>query len=352
MKKLALMVLLCAVALLSCGCGATKKLKYTTAISQLDSGKYDKAKKNFQELGDYQNAKIYADECDYKHAIACMDEAKYGEAATLLEGISGYSAAADMYIDCRYKYAAQLVEAGEYEEAEEIYEEQITYADSATLLTECRYLYAQALAVQNHHKKAMELLGELDDYKDSRSLYRHSAYILAKKYFKEKDNYEAYLLFDGLGKYKKSKQYIKKIMARSKSAIYKKAVETYEAGEMKKAAELFKGTKGYKDSDDYTKQIKLYRYAQGGWYCQTKAMQNIGSRYNLEINGWDIQVTIRQGYTTNNKESTYAYKMSMEKYKGKWCLHYGEDTYFVQSKKKLAAYRGGKKCEVYKRQQD
>lgn len=141
-------------------------------------------------------------------------------------------------------------------------------------------------------------------------------------------------------------------MGRSKSTIYKKAVESFEDGMMKRAYKLFRGTKGYKDSNDYLKQIDLYQKVQGSWICQTNAMKNIGSKYTLEFNGWDIVVTIRQGYTTDNKESSYSYTTTGEEYKGKWCLHYGKDTYFCMNKKKLVAYRGGKRCESYKKQTD
>lgn len=352
-KKVVLLVLFClCMAGMVCGCGTTKKIKYTTAISQLDSGKYDKAKKNFLELGDYENAPLYADECDYKHALECMENGDYAKASELLQNISDYTSASDLYVESEYKRAGQLMEAGQYDEARNIYDEYITYEDSVNLIKECDYLHANAAIAKEDYENAVEMLKRIEGYKDADSILVSASYAYGVIKYKEGEYYDAYMLFENAEGYKKANKYLKKIMVRSKSTIYKKAVEAFDKEKMQQARKLFKGTGSYKDSKDYLKRINLYYSIQGVWECQTRAMENIGSKYTLSFSGWNCEVTIRQGYTTDNKESTYSYTVSNEYFKKHWCVHYGEDTYYYLSgkkNKKLVANRGGKDGESYKK---
>lgn len=106
MKKgcLALCLVLLLVALV--GCDATD---YKKATELYESGKYAEAQAMFEELGDYEDSRTKAKDCQYMQAKALMDGGKYAEAQAIFEKLGDYKDSKTCIQDCKwYSFVAYV----------------------------------------------------------------------------------------------------------------------------------------------------------------------------------------------------------------------------------------------------
>jgi hypothetical protein len=87
------------------------KNAYTAAEAQLKAGEYLDAKDAFLALGDYEDAKTRALECDYRRAESYADADRLSEAISLLGTLTDYPGAETLLKTCRDRLYDQALEA-------------------------------------------------------------------------------------------------------------------------------------------------------------------------------------------------------------------------------------------------
>ena len=69
---------------------SSEQVMYDEAVSLLDEGKFEEAKKKFEDLGSFSDSENMVKECDYKFAETKADDRKYLEAYELYESLGDY----------------------------------------------------------------------------------------------------------------------------------------------------------------------------------------------------------------------------------------------------------------------
>ena len=115
-------------------------VKYNSAVSLMDNGKYEDAVEAFEALNGYKDSEeqiVTCKECAYTDAVALMDDEKYDEAIVAFESMNGYKDSEEQISACK------------------------------TAIKECAYADAVALMGAENVVEAYEALMALDGYKDS-----------------------------------------------------------------------------------------------------------------------------------------------------------------------------------------
>lgn len=128
MKKIAAVVLICAVVLCLSGCQSSD---YKAAVSAMDSGNYAEALTTLESLGDYKDAGELAQECRYALAAMDFDAGDYENAQAAFLALGDYKDSVDQAKACAYHLAVEVFEAGRYEEALKSFKGLDGYEDSA-----------------------------------------------------------------------------------------------------------------------------------------------------------------------------------------------------------------------------
>lgn len=116
------------------------KNAYAAAEAQLKAGEYLDAKDAFLALGDYEDAKTRALECDYRRAEAYADADRLSEAISLLGTLTDYPGAETLLKTCRdrlYDQALEATYACRLDEAVQRWNELGDYRDSMKLKQRC-----------------------------------------------------------------------------------------------------------------------------------------------------------------------------------------------------------------------
>lgn len=82
---------------------------YRKAQNLMKEGKYSSARSAFQEVGEYKDASLQADECAYLQAQKLASDGKYKEAADLYAKIPGYKEADEKLLNAKYDYCKAKV---------------------------------------------------------------------------------------------------------------------------------------------------------------------------------------------------------------------------------------------------
>ena len=160
--------------------------KYLNAIDLYNDGSITKAKKLFNELGNYKNS-----------------------SSMLLDSIIK---AEEVYIKA-YNYYYNR----DYKKAADTFYKVIDYKDSEKKFKDSTYLYGMDLYNSSKLGQAYDVFSKIPDYKDSKKKMEYCydekygpTYNDAKRYFEEKKYYEAKSIFTVINEYKDSNEYIKK----------------------------------------------------------------------------------------------------------------------------------------------
>lgn len=131
--------------------------KYNNAVEMMESGDFAEAEAAFSALGDYQDARAKATECQYGRAMALFESGDYALAKEIFSSLGEYQDSQSKSADCddgmresAKTKAAELILQGSYDDAI------AACRNSGVTKTteENRALYAQAerLAIQNSNK--------------------------------------------------------------------------------------------------------------------------------------------------------------------------------------------------------
>ncbi|MBR7073468.1 MAG: tetratricopeptide repeat protein [Oscillospiraceae bacterium] len=113
---------------------------YAAAETLLDSGSFLDAKDAFLALGDFEDAAMRAQECDYRRAEKYVQNDRLSEAIALLESMSNYPGAEELLNNCRdtlYDRAVEATYACRLDEAVQRWNELGDYRDSMKLKQRC-----------------------------------------------------------------------------------------------------------------------------------------------------------------------------------------------------------------------
>ena len=113
---------------------------YGAAEAQLQSGDFLGAKEAFLALGDYGDASLRAQECDFRRAEDYAKQGRYTEAISLLGTLSDYPGSAERVIEYRdmlYDRALEATYACRMDEAVQRWNELGDYRDSESLKRRC-----------------------------------------------------------------------------------------------------------------------------------------------------------------------------------------------------------------------
>ena len=100
-------------------------VRYNSAVSLMNDGKYEEAIAAFEKLGDYKDCKELIDSCNkdkaYYDAVELMNNEKYKEAIAAFESLDGYKDSTDKIDECKLGVLkkAQIgdsIEFGSYEQ--------------------------------------------------------------------------------------------------------------------------------------------------------------------------------------------------------------------------------------------
>lgn len=117
-----------------------QKNAYADAEALLASGSFLDAKDAFLALGDYQDAALRAQECDYRRAEDYAQNDRLSEAISLLESLTDYPGAKELMNACRdtlYDRALEATYACRLDEAVQRWNELGDYRDSMTIKQRC-----------------------------------------------------------------------------------------------------------------------------------------------------------------------------------------------------------------------
>jgi tetratricopeptide (TPR) repeat protein len=129
----------------------------------MESGKYSKAIKQFESLGDYSDAQEKIVECQnlekgeyYRIALDYMDSGNYSKAIEKFEYLGDYSDAQEKLVECQnlkneadYQAAIELMNSGEYKKAITKFKSLGDYSDAQEKIVECQNLLNENLSLAN-----------------------------------------------------------------------------------------------------------------------------------------------------------------------------------------------------------
>ncbi len=178
-----------------------KKARYALASEYFQDGKYYQAISIFEELGDYEDAKERAIECNslqcatrYALASEYFQDGKYYQAISIFEELGDYGDAKERIIECNYLQSAKDVDVyyiriegldedayvdfgvdglrtdkyrvlQNYDRAIEFFEQHPGYKNTDELLKEAYYKKARIIDDEDP-EAALELYKKIPDYKD------------------------------------------------------------------------------------------------------------------------------------------------------------------------------------------
>lgn len=242
-KKIRLLSLLLAVALVVSGCALVDSAKYKKAVEYFEQSNYAEAKTIFAEINEYEDSGKYLQYIDAAEKAANND---YSCASAAFSALADFRNSSELAV----YYAARQAETEErYEDAGELYQQAPAYGDAARRLSAlpdlikardarrraADYEEVQKLLNEGSYEEALVLLNGLDTYEDFNKLlmYAHAMQMA------ENGGYElAVHSFVSLEEYRDSKL----------QSIYYRARWAEAEQRHEDAAELYKTIATFRDS--------------------------------------------------------------------------------------------------------
>ena len=197
---------------------------YLDAHALLAERKYDEAKAEFSNLGEYKDSVQMVNEANYRYAAQCADGNKFDEAIVLFASLAEveYKDSAEKVYETRYRQGAYILyELKDYESAREIFKalRKEGYESADEMLNEVDYWWAWSYIESEEYVEAYRKLKTIKDYLDSseimdelteyiynegQTLYRSGNYAQAESRFycvKDYSRSEDYLILIALRRY-------------------------------------------------------------------------------------------------------------------------------------------------------
>ena len=153
---------------------ATGNLRqYNKAEKFLKNGKYQEARKIFDELEDYKDSNSKVCECDYQKGLSLIEKEQYSEALEIFSALllSQYKDTADQINFCKYEIAKQNFTKQDYIASSKIFKElsNSKYKDSEDLYKQSMYILGKQYAEKKQYDEAVNCLQDLN-YEDSEAI--------------------------------------------------------------------------------------------------------------------------------------------------------------------------------------
>ena len=192
----------------------TKKA-YNNAITYMEDGKYERAIRVFESLGNYEDSLVFIEKCRYQErlsryqeAVSLLDAGKYDEALEIFQSLGDFSDSEqrikDIPLEMQYQEALSLVLAGYDDEALVIFRSLGNYKDSVEKIISVQYLEAQRLFEKKKYGEAIQILLRLVNYESTRDLLSECRYQLGLERMSAGKYISAADYFSMLGDYKDS----------------------------------------------------------------------------------------------------------------------------------------------------
>lgn len=151
-------------------------MTYNAAKEQLKSGKYDEAKKVFNEMGSYSDASNMVKECDYQKAEDLVKKQEYDKAIEVFESLGDYRKSSDKVLETTYSKGMNCMKNQEYSMAEYTFDKLGDYSDAKDQAKEACYLNGKKAMELKEYDLAESCFSELKGYKDSSDLVKECGY--------------------------------------------------------------------------------------------------------------------------------------------------------------------------------
>lgn len=223
------------------------KMKYDTAVEQLENGSYEDAMAAFESLGDYKDSDAKRSEAERGLADQCYASGDYELAIQRYEAI-GTDDAKEQIKACYYQMMLAAIDEKNWTDAENYYAKADDYSDSAQFYDTIQTEKAKALVEEEKYEEAYAIFENYIDnekYKDEiLPLYNKCLYQIAMGEYEEKsyksaaEKFESLLNDEILG-------------TDAKEQFYLCAKAMYESNDKDNAIELFKKISDYKEASNY-----------------------------------------------------------------------------------------------------
>ncbi|MDD2647717.1 MAG: hypothetical protein PHI27_13130 [Eubacteriales bacterium] len=223
-----------------------KKCDYQAADAMLKEGTSESllsAQTLFEELADYEDSAVKAQEAKYRRAQILISLSKYSDAAELLGEISGYGNARELLSQTRYSWAESLKAQERYEAAREIYLMLGDYEDSAEKASECLYIPGTAALAEGRYEEAIKYLEQIPDFTDASTQTQSAYFQLGMSRFGRGEMISAAEAFGKAG----SSADVQTMLNR---CLYDPAIAAMKDGDYQAAADMFEQILDYGDAGE------------------------------------------------------------------------------------------------------
>lgn len=250
-KRLCMLALLTAMALVLSGCGINYSKTYSDAVESFADGEYADAAEAFEKLGDYSNAATYA---AYSRGLVLFDQGQYIAAEPYFAKVRDF-----MYGETRYQYCygCVLESQGSYSEAAAIFLALGQYENAPTLY---RYNNARYAEDNNDFATALYDYQQAGDYSDAAirldnlriQIYDQATLLMTEGYYEQALN-----LFSMLGNYYDSAEMARECKQHFRQARYDEAEALCESGDLAGAYQIFLSLTGFSDATTRAEELGL-----------------------------------------------------------------------------------------------
>ena len=262
--------------------------RYYMANRALESGQYETAKAQFQELAaqqgkrslpiridaigldiDLMDMRLYYDsasmaqECDYRAALSALQGGTYTSLRTAqseFEALGDYKDSAQRSKEARYVYAEKLMAANNWADAVSLLSQISDYGDAQQKQAQATYEWANALMADGNYTDAREKYLSLGEYESAASRAQECLYQTAAASLNDGNPLSAIDALLQLGTYRDSALLLQR-------AYYTAGDASYNAQDYNAAAEYFLQAGNYSDA---------YRRAAGCLYTPAVAAMEVG----------------------------------------------------------------------------
>ncbi len=245
-------------------------LPYLDAGAALEAGDYDQVRSILSDLSNpnYRRAAIIRMDADYFEGREAMKRGDFSLAVSYLEPLAKqkHRDSSVWLQEAQYQVAMRALGSGDYDLALQYLEllAATDYEDSATLLLEISYQKGAEALAQGNFRQAMSYLENLIDrnYSNSLELYCQAKLGCAVELISHEQN-----ITDMTSGLTYLKQLIEDNYTQAKApydaarkAIYGRAIQLYESGNLTSAASHFSIIRDYSRTEDYLTLCKAHEY--------------------------------------------------------------------------------------------
>lgn len=190
-----------------------RKFQYIDACTLMEAKLFDKAYKEFADLGDFFDAPTMALETKYRQAASLADNGEFDAAIKIYEEINGYKDSADLIESTLFRQGNYLVEKGSFQKALTIFVHMTheNYPNAAEMILATNYAWGLKYSKDEDYLNAYLKFQLAKDYKDTREFMarlKPLIYLQGQDYYRSNQYNTAEKYFSLLGDYLDTKIYL------------------------------------------------------------------------------------------------------------------------------------------------